>query len=97
MKKAYVVGNITVKDFEKWDQYRNAVPLTLAPVNAKLVCRGKLMKVLSGEHHQQDTVIIEFPNLDAVNAWYESEEYQKLIPLRLEAADIVLLSYEEDC
>ncbi len=96
MKKAYVVGHVAVKDSEKWDEYRQAVPLTLEAVHAKLVCRGKLAKVLSGEHHHQDIVIIEFPDLKAVDAWYESEEYQALIPLRLQAADIVLLSYEED-
>lgn len=28
--QAYVVGHITVKDPHKWDQYRSAVPATLA-------------------------------------------------------------------
>ena len=40
-----------------------------------------------------DIVVIRFPNIAAVNGWYTSPAYQALIPLRQQAADIVLLSY----
>lgn len=38
---AYVIGNITVKDPQKWAEYRSLVPETLAPWGAELVLRGK--------------------------------------------------------
>lgn len=96
MKKAYVIGHVAVKDSRKWDEYRHSVPATLLAFDAKIVCRGKLSVVLSGEHNYQDTVIIEFSSVSAVNAWFESAEYQALIPLREEAAEVILLSFEED-
>lgn len=96
IKKAYVVGHVAVKDLQKWDEYRHSVPATLVPVGAKLVCRGKLSAVLAGQHSQQNTVIIEFSSLSAVNKWFESAEYQALIPLREQAADMNLLVFEED-
>jgi uncharacterized protein (DUF1330 family) len=94
MSYAYVIGHITVKDAEKWNEYRNQVPATLAPWGAELVFRGKLAAVLSGEHRHADTVVIRFPDTKAIDGWYASPAYQSLIPLRKEAAEIVLLAYE---
>ena len=90
---AYVIGHITVKDPKKWDEYRSRVPETLAPWGAELVLRGTLTAVLAGQHPHSDTVVIRFPDADAVNNWYASARYQSLIPLRSEAADLVLLHY----
>jgi uncharacterized protein (DUF1330 family) len=94
MSSAYVIGHITVKDAEKWNEYRNAVPATLEPWGAELVLRGKLASILTGEHAYTDTVVIQFPDMNAINSWYASPAYQALIPLRGTAADVLLLSYE---
>ena len=94
MSNAYVIGHITVKDAEKWNEYRSQVPATLAPWGAKLVFRGKLASVLSGEHRHPDTVVIRFPDTKAIDGWYASPAYQSLIPLRKKAAEMVLLAYD---
>ncbi len=94
MNHAYVIGHITVKDAEKWNEYRNQVTATLKPWAAELVFRGKLASILSGEHTHADTVVIRFPNTKAIDGWYASPAYQALIPLRKKAAEIVLLAYE---
>lgn len=91
---AYVIGHITVKNPEKWAEYRAQVPATLAPWGAELVLRGKLASVLAGEHVHSNTVVIRFPSRQAVAGWYASPEYQALIPLRNQAAEMVLLSYD---
>ena len=91
---AYVIGHLTVKDPDKWAQYRSKVPATLAAWRAELVLRGKKVAVLSGEHRYADTVVIRFPDAGAVAAWYASADYQTLVPLREQAADMVLISYE---
>ena len=95
MSNAYVIGHITVKGTAKWTEYRNQVPATLEPWGAELVLRGKLASILAGEHTHNDTVVIRFPDIKAINSWYSSPAYQALIPLRETAAEIVLLSYEE--
>jgi uncharacterized protein (DUF1330 family) len=91
---AYVIGHITVKDPVKWAEYRSRVPATLTPWGAELVLRGRLVSVLAGEHAHSDTVVIRFPDTAAVNGWHSSPAYQALVPLRNEAAEMVLLSYE---
>ena len=95
MSKAYVVGHITVKNAEKWDEYRARVPATLEPWGAELVFRGKKVAVLGGEHSHSDIVVLCFPDKESVDKWHSSAAYQSLIPLREQAAEMVLLSYEE--
>jgi uncharacterized protein (DUF1330 family) len=94
MTTTYVVGHITVKDAEKWDEYRSRVPATLLPWGAELVFRGKLAEVLAGAHAHTDIVVIRFPDKAAADGWHASPAYRALIPLRTQAADLTLLSYE---
>lgn len=92
---ACVIGHISVRDAEKWAQYRALVPATLAPWGAELLFRGDLTSVLDGRHAHTDTVIIRFPDQAAVDGWYQSAAYQALIPLRQQAADLDLLSFSD--
>jgi uncharacterized protein (DUF1330 family) len=50
--------------------------------------------VLEGEHPYDLTVVIEFSDQKSLHSWYGSEEYQKLIPIRDRAADVVIISYD---
>ena len=93
MSEAYVVGQITVKNTAKWDEYRSRVPQTLALWGGELVFRGTQAAVLAGESTHPGIVVIRFPSLAAADGWFSSAAYQALIPLRLEAADVTLLSY----
>lgn len=52
--------------------------------------RGGLNTVLAGAHSHTDVVVIRFPAAEAARAWYDSSTYQALIPLREQAADLVL-------
>jgi uncharacterized protein (DUF1330 family) len=94
MAEAYVVGHITIKDPEKWAEYRAKVPATLGDWKGELVFRGKRNAVLAGHFSPVDIVVIRFPSLVAVNSWFESVSYQSLIPLREAAAEVILVSYE---
>ena len=51
---ACVIGHITVKDPEKWAEYRSRVPATLAPWGAELLLRGRLdgLTLLAEENGQ---------------------------------------------
>ena len=94
MNYAYVVGQITVKNEASWDEYRSKVPATLVPWNAELVFRGNQVRALSGECPHADIVVIRFASLADADGWHNSVAYQALIPLRKEAADVVLTTYE---
>lgn len=90
---ACVIGHIAVKDPEKWAEYCRRVPGTLEPWRAELVFRGKQVDAFSGSHAYTDTVVLRFPDAESARAWHASDAYQALIPLRRQAADVLLMGY----
>lgn len=91
---AYLVGHITVKDTELWQQYVAGVQESLVPFAAKVVFRGKLLAVLAGKHEHDLVVVIDFADQSTLDSWFSSEQYQALIPLRDKAAKVVITSYQ---
>ncbi len=49
----------------------------------------------SGDSPHPDIVVIRFPSAAAAGDWFASPAYQALIPLREQAAEVLLLAYEE--
>ena len=94
MSQAFVVGQMTVKQPEKWAQYRSQVLATLLPFGGKLVFRGEQVQSFSGVNPHPDIVVIRFSSLADAQGWHASVAYQALIPLRQEAADVVLTTYQ---
>lgn len=93
MSQVYVVGQMTVKNPEKWAQYRSQVLATLLPFGGELVFRGEQVQSFSGVNPHPDIVVIRFTSLHEAEGWHGSAAYQALIPLRQEAADVVLVTY----
>lgn len=90
----YVIGQITIKDTKKWEEYKAQVPQTLESFNASVVLRGKAVESLDGDDAYTDIVVLEFDSFPEAKKWYSSTAYQKLIALRKEAANVVLKMYE---
>jgi uncharacterized protein (DUF1330 family) len=91
---AYLIGHITIKNSDKWKTYVEGVQKSLIPFEAEVVFRGKLATVLAGDHPYQQTVVIKFSDQPTLQQWYHSEAYQALIPIRDEAADVVIISFD---
>jgi len=89
----YLVGHITVKNDELWQQYVAGVGESLAPFESKVIFRGQLDKVLAGQHAHDLVVVIEFPDQSTLDDWFNSDKYQSLIPLRNKAADVAIMAY----
>ncbi|MCZ2103045.1 MAG: DUF1330 domain-containing protein [Comamonadaceae bacterium] len=94
MPHAYLVGHITVKNADKWAEYRSKVPATLAPWGAELVFRGTQAAHYAGEQPSPEIVVIRFPDQASVDRWHTCAAYQALLPVRAQAADVVLSSYQ---
>lgn len=90
---AYLIGHITVKDPVLWKTYVDGVQKSLLPFAGEVMFRGKRATVLAGEHHHQNAVVIKFTDQAALQAWYASTAYQTLIPIRNQAAETILISY----
>jgi uncharacterized protein (DUF1330 family) len=79
-----VRGNIV--DPAMHDEYMAQAPGTL-PAECKVLVLDFAPESVEGELDQTRTVVLEFPSRESFRAWYDSPEYQKLLPLRLGSVD----------
>lgn len=91
---AYCVGLIRVKDPLAWEQYRSRVGATIAQYGGEVLFRGAKARVFSGTMAHERVVTLRFDSLAAANTWHDSPEYQALLPLREQGADVTLVLYE---
>jgi uncharacterized protein (DUF1330 family) len=83
---AYLIAEHIITDAAKFEEYRTKVGPMIAKYGGRYLTKSGSHKMPEGGHWKPErVVIIEFPNMDAVNAWYNSAEYQPLISLRKEA------------
>lgn len=83
---AYLIAEHIVTDVEKFEEYRTKVGPMMAKYGGRYLTKGGSHKMPEGGHWKpQRVVIIEFPNMAAITAWYNSPEYQPLIALRKSA------------
>lgn len=78
---AYVIADITPINPEKLKEYSAQAGATLENFNGKFIAKGEISSFTNDEHHKMK-IIIEFPDTDSAEKWYQSDEYQTLIPLR---------------
>lgn len=71
---------------DKLKQYGASVPPILAKYSGEILAKGPSI-TLHGDDRHEVQVIIQFPDKEAANNWYQSEEYQALIPVRNEGMD----------
>jgi uncharacterized protein (DUF1330 family) len=92
---AYLIGTITVRDPDAWQAYVARVGATFGPFKGRVTFRGEKAIALSGAAHGQRVVVVEFPDLDSLRRWHESPQYQELIALRNQGAEVVLTAYTD--
>lgn len=90
---AFFVATVTIRHPEKFQEYAQKAAATFAPHGGEAVLRGKVDGALAGRADHQAVGIVGFPDAAALSAWFSSPEYQALVPLRDEAADITIITY----
>jgi len=93
---SYLIGHISINNDDLWQQYVAGVQESLEPFKSSIVFRGKLVSVLAGKHEHDLVVVIRFHDQPTMDDWYSSEKYQSLIPLRDEAANVVITTYNAE-
>ncbi len=77
---AYLIGNYNITDPDAFKEYlKNSSPIMAG--GGKLLVLERASDVREGDGGHQ-TVVIEYPDMDAAVAAYESEEYQAVVGLR---------------
>jgi len=81
---AYLMADVLPKDLEAYraSGYLEAAVRTATAFGGIYKARGGESTVLEGDWEPERMVIIEFPSMKELLAWYRSPEYQKWVPVR---------------
>lgn len=91
---AYLIADVTVTDQALYDTYRQQVGATVAAHGGRFIVRGGAAQLLQGTSTPGRSVVVEFPDMAQLQAWYRSAEYQPLIALRQRASTGTLIAVE---
>lgn len=79
---AYYVAEFELRDPEGIRPYSAGVAATFEPFGGRFIVRGGRIAALEGPPPGSRTVVIEFPNMERAQAWYDSDAYRNLRPVR---------------
>ena len=91
---AYLIADITIQKPDVFAEYRKLVPATVEKFGGRFLTRGGAHEVLEGDYRPSRVVLIEFPDMAAAKAWYDSSDYKPLITLRQSASTGPLILVE---
>ena len=84
---AYFVTHNRIRNAEKMQEYIPKALEIMAPYNPEILVFDENSQVIEGSTNLPRTIVIKFDSRDAMMAWYNSPEYQEVLPLRLEATE----------
>ena len=83
---AYVIVQIEISDPATYDRYKELAPPSIVAYGGRYLARGGATATLEGSWAPSRLVILEFPDLAAARAWWDSPEYAEAKALRHAAA-----------
>lgn len=87
----YVVAQGRIENREQLDEYVAQALPTIRAHGGRVVAFDETPEVVEGNVDYPRTVIVEFATREAFRAWYDSPEYQAILPQRFEAAPGTLI------
>jgi uncharacterized protein (DUF1330 family) len=79
---AYLIADVDVTDAAAYEEYRSKAPASIALYGGRYLARGGEALVLEGDWEPHRLVVLEFPDLPALRAWYDSTEYAAFKSIR---------------
>ena len=94
MPNAYIIATEAIKDPSGMAEYARAAAPAITEGPGNVLALDPAPEVLEGDWRGRQTVLMEFESVEAARAWFKSDAYQKVIPMRLAAADtdVVIVS-----
>jgi len=91
---AYLIARVEVTDWQRYKEYLEATPATIAKYGGRFIARGAETLSLEGPEETRRVVILEFPSLERVKQWYHSDDYQAARKIRAGAAEADFLAID---
>lgn len=82
---AYAIMNGDVHDAREYETYKTLAGIAVKKFGGQFLARGGEMKIYEGDPLPR-TVIVQFPDMQTAQAFYESSEYQAALKHGLPSA-----------
>jgi uncharacterized protein (DUF1330 family) len=87
MPKGYFFVAVEIADPAAYEAYRTRVPDIISARGGRILVRGGDPQPLDGVMPHRRRIIVEFDSPEAVTAFYYSEAYQAVQPIRRNASN----------
>jgi uncharacterized protein (DUF1330 family) len=91
---AYIFVSVEITDPAAYEEYRRRVPAVIEAYGGRYLVRGGAVERLEGDGELDRLVILEFPDMARLKAFYQSAQYQLLLAIRQRAARSNLIAVE---
>jgi uncharacterized protein (DUF1330 family) len=91
---SYVIVNVTIRDRESYERYKQLAAEAVAAYGGRYLVRGGATETLEGTWRMARLVILEFPSVERARAWWASREYGPAKALRQACADTEMVLVE---
>lgn len=89
-----MISTITVTDPASFQDYMAKTQEVARPFGAKALFHGRRSATLNGDALQGDmVVVVSFPDLETLERWNASPEYQEIVALRDASSVQVMTAY----
>lgn len=86
-----------IKDESAFAQYVSQAAAIMADFDVQLVARGTFVEAISGcSASSSVSAVFRYPNIEVAKAFFASERYEAIVPLRERACDMTITLFEED-
>jgi uncharacterized protein (DUF1330 family) len=91
--KHYFVAQIRIHDNDEYEKYLQGFDDIFSKYKGKYLAIDESPTLLEGTWDYTKSVLVEFNTKDEFEAWYYSDDYQKILTYRLRAAkcDTILI------
>ena len=91
---AYVIFDVEIQDMNKYQEFIKGVKPAIDAAGARYLARGGAHKVYEGDWVPRRIVVLEFPSVNAWEAFYNGPTYQGLKAVRDQCSSARLVSVE---
>lgn len=91
---AYLLADVDVRDSAAYEEYRQKVPGLIEAHGGRYLVRGGSAEVLEGDWSPRRTIVLEFPSMAHLRAFYDSPEYAPLKALRVRVSHSRVVAVE---
>ena len=86
---AYLVGNLKVTNPKGFAKYRELVAQTIADHGGEYIVADVNSVAVEGNPDHL-SVVLKFDNMEVLQGWYDSPEYQKILALRTDNSEGII-------